>query len=433
MTKYAFLNELEQLLSGLDADERREILEDYEEHFAFAKRANKSDAQVIELVGTPKTVAEEILGGDNDSNVANMSQKATTLKELEAKLSAKAEELNQQATRLEEQLATQKQALNNQDKDNLETFVDSAVAFAETMVGQAGAFAQNIAETVSETLTETMDDLSLTNEVESETLIEEIVDVSAVKKVIINARNQKINIKKTYDETAKVRLTKGMLSVKVEDEILYIESRELKRNFRNWFSVSVATPAILEVQLPDVTYNLIQAKTINARLEFSNIAAEQLDINTTNSKIHGNTIKGQINVGTNNGTIEITNLAGNIEAKTINGGIKLTEITGNVEAKTTNGGISLSNITGNIGAKTTNGRIKFDNNTIKQNVELRTTNGKIVTDLLTKPENAKFELSTSNSKTVLFGTNRNYEIFGDGAYEVKLSTSNAKIEVSQKE
>jgi len=61
MTKYNFLNELERRLAKLPEDERREILEDYEEHFKFAKEAQKSDDEVIALFGSPEKIAKEII------------------------------------------------------------------------------------------------------------------------------------------------------------------------------------------------------------------------------------------------------------------------------------------------------------------------------------------------------------------------------------
>ena len=45
------------------------------------------------------------------------------------------------------------------------------------------------------------------------------------------------------------------------------------------------------------------------------------------------------------------------------------------------------------------------------------------------PANATFELSTTHGKTLLFGNERNYEVFGTGENVVDLSTTNGKIEV----
>jgi len=60
MTKYNFLNELERRLAKLPEEDRREIMQDYEEHFEFAVEAGKSDEAVIESLGSPEKIAKEV-------------------------------------------------------------------------------------------------------------------------------------------------------------------------------------------------------------------------------------------------------------------------------------------------------------------------------------------------------------------------------------
>ena len=82
MTKYNFLNELERKLARLSADDRQEIMEDYENHFTFAKEAGKSDEEVIASLGTPAQLAKEVLAdyqlelivdqAENDQSVGNV-------------------------------------------------------------------------------------------------------------------------------------------------------------------------------------------------------------------------------------------------------------------------------------------------------------------------------------------------------------------------
>jgi uncharacterized membrane protein len=60
MTKYNFLNELERQLAKLPEEDRREIMQDYEEHFEFAVEAGKSDEEVIASLGSPEKIAKEV-------------------------------------------------------------------------------------------------------------------------------------------------------------------------------------------------------------------------------------------------------------------------------------------------------------------------------------------------------------------------------------
>ena len=459
MTKYSFLNELDQLLGELGANERREILEDYEEHFAFAKRADKSDAEVIELVGTPAEIASEILGskvektpadavgGDNEAQQEALQEQKEALEAqaealeaqaeaLEAKLAAQAEALEAQAEALEAQaeaLGAEQEALEDEedifeaeDETFVEDFLTQAGSFVETLVDQAGVFVGNMSETISDAMSEA----TLENAVESGTLIEEIVDVAGVKNVIIKARNQKVDIEKTTSSTARVRLTKGMLATRVEGDTLYVEAREMKRKMGIGLFINIETLPELKVELPESVYELIQAKTSNAKIEIESFELDKLDLESTNGKLEVSGVKANIlKLETNNGKIEVNDSKGNVTAKTTNGKIDLVGIAGAVYAHSTNAKIALDGVTGDIKAKTTNGKVELRNDTINQNVKLSSVNAKIGIMLQEKPESAKFELTTSNAKTKLFGTDRNYDVFGEGAYEVKLTTSNARIDV----
>ena len=442
MTKYSFLYELDQLLSGLADDERREILEDYEEHFAFAKRADKSDAQVIELVGTPAEIASEILGSkvegssaskiarDNEQQKKELEAQAAALEEqaaaLEAKLAAQAEALEAQAEALEAKLEAKEAQKDKEEESFVDDFISQAGSFVETLVDQAGVFVGSVSETISEAVSEA----TLENAVESGTLIEEIVDVTGVENVIIKAQNQKVGIEKTTYPTARVRLTKGMLAVKVEGDTLYIEAREMKRKMGIGLFINFEPMPELMVELPEAVYHMIKAKTSNAKIEIESFNLDKLDLESTNGKLDVANIKANtLMLETTNGKIEVENSRGDIDAKTTNGKIELTGVDGVVYVNSTNAKINLEGITGDIRAKTTNGKIELINDRINQNVKLSTVNAKVDVMLKHKPANAQFELSTSNAKTKLFGTDRNYDVFGDGKHEVKISTSNAKIEV----
>ncbi len=52
-----FLHALEEALSGMDAEQRREILADYEEHFALGREAGKTDRDISRSLGDPHQLA----------------------------------------------------------------------------------------------------------------------------------------------------------------------------------------------------------------------------------------------------------------------------------------------------------------------------------------------------------------------------------------
>jgi len=435
MTKYSFLNELDQLLSGLAEDERREILEDYEEHFAFAKRAEKSDAEIIALVGTPADIAAEILGHPEQKNATNEKKER---EEQEKELEKQAKALEEQAAILEAKLAAQAKALEEQaealaqqsEKQQENSFGTQVGSLVDTLTATVGSVVGSVSDVITESFEIDSEGLP-EHAVQSESLIEEIVDMGVVKNVIIEARNQKVSIEKTTYPTARIRLSRGMLAVKVEGDTLYIESRALKRKLSFGSFVTIEqSGSSLEVELPEIVYNLIQAKTINAKIEIEAFKVDELNLETNNGKLEVSSVIGdKLKLKTGNGRIEVEEVKGSLTAKTSNGKISLADVDGNVDVKTNNGKIELDGITGDIIAKTSNGRIEFENDTIKQNVRLSTSNSGIAVGLKQKPEHATFELSTSNAKTKLFDTERNYDVFGDGTYKVKLTTSNGRIEV----
>ncbi|WP_017187725.1 DUF1700 domain-containing protein [Alkalibacillus haloalkaliphilus] len=61
MNKQQYLNELRSHLISLNPQELQEILYDYEEHFENAKSDGKSELEVVNELGAPSKVAEEIM------------------------------------------------------------------------------------------------------------------------------------------------------------------------------------------------------------------------------------------------------------------------------------------------------------------------------------------------------------------------------------
>lgn len=62
MTRNEYLSKLRSYLSSLREGELREILLDYEEHFNIGREKGKTDDEISTELGSPKEVAESILG-----------------------------------------------------------------------------------------------------------------------------------------------------------------------------------------------------------------------------------------------------------------------------------------------------------------------------------------------------------------------------------
>ena len=61
MTKEEFLNKLNEALRGLSLNERRDILQDYEEHFVIGLEEGKTEAEIAERLGSPSSIGKELL------------------------------------------------------------------------------------------------------------------------------------------------------------------------------------------------------------------------------------------------------------------------------------------------------------------------------------------------------------------------------------
>jgi uncharacterized membrane protein len=60
MNREEFLKELEERLIGISKEDKKEILQDYEEHFKIGKKKKRSEEEIAKSLGEPKEIAKEI-------------------------------------------------------------------------------------------------------------------------------------------------------------------------------------------------------------------------------------------------------------------------------------------------------------------------------------------------------------------------------------
>lgn len=60
LTKEQFLTQLKKSLKGISSDERQDILQDYEEHFAIGLEEGKTEQQIADSLGQPSQIAREL-------------------------------------------------------------------------------------------------------------------------------------------------------------------------------------------------------------------------------------------------------------------------------------------------------------------------------------------------------------------------------------
>ncbi|GGB52521.1 DUF1700 domain-containing protein [Virgibacillus dakarensis] len=61
MTEKQFMDQLNASLKKLSTEEKQDILQDYQEHFAIGKAEGKTEEQIADALGSPNKIARELL------------------------------------------------------------------------------------------------------------------------------------------------------------------------------------------------------------------------------------------------------------------------------------------------------------------------------------------------------------------------------------
>ena len=79
MNKHDFMNKLYALLSPIKEPERRDIMRDFEEHFAAGAEKGKSEEQICRELGSPEQVASQFLTPEQMQAVSQPSNASKTI------------------------------------------------------------------------------------------------------------------------------------------------------------------------------------------------------------------------------------------------------------------------------------------------------------------------------------------------------------------
>jgi uncharacterized membrane protein len=80
MNKEQFLKQLSSSLKRLPTDERQDILQDYEEHFAIGLEQGKTEEDIASSLGSPNQIAKEFLASYHLEKVESSSTAANILR-----------------------------------------------------------------------------------------------------------------------------------------------------------------------------------------------------------------------------------------------------------------------------------------------------------------------------------------------------------------
>lgn len=340
MTEEQYLLELERLLMGMSVIDRVDVLRDVSEYFASGRLDGKSDAAMVEELGTPSALASDLLG-------------------------------------TVEPLTTERKELAIVKSPN--------VAFRNVSINVLQAH---------------------------------------VKVVPSDDGFAYATLETERDHGVTMDIVGDTLEIRIESERRF--------GLSNLFSWIVTKAPVLHVELPRHAYEKVMIKNRLGSCNMSNVDATSVDVESENGSITAHTVRAdRASFRSSNGKVSLTSITGQIlDAQSSNGSVEVgASNVDRLEIQSSNGRLDINDVTGAIEGKTSNGRIDCVIDVIEHPIRLKTNNGRIDMRLKQDPRDAVIRAKTRNGKVELFGDRANERTFGDGAVEVKLTSSNGSITV----
>ncbi|PSL34320.1 uncharacterized protein DUF1700 [Planomicrobium soli] len=336
MTKNHFLNELEQALARLPEEERNDILQDISEYFINGLQDEKSEMDIASELGSPQTIADELMESYDFSQPENSSKAVN---------------------------------LSKSNFDQVDAEIDSG-----SLVILPSA------------------DNEIHVDVEDKHYKQKLSVDILDRTLVVALKNEKKWGFFNFNANMKSPVVTIQLPSKTYEQIkLYtdngrivgreLQSTEVKAKSENG-----------DIQFSRITANRLIAESDNGALELRTVQADVIAAKSDNGKIDLQDIQTKdVELETDNGSITMTNVTGNIQAETDNGRITLLsiDIERNIDLKTDNGSIVVetmsdpANVT--IEADRDHGKANIFNEKGKRfifgdgrnNVRLRTDNGSL--------------------------------------------------------
>lgn len=289
MTEQQFLQQLEQALERLPAEERNDILQDIREYFANGRADGKSDSDIAEELGSPEAIAKELIDSFDFSQSTAPAEKIDISKDKFDKVD----------------IQTDNAVLQILPSDDGKMHVDV----------ENKTYRQHLAvDILDRTLVITLKEearkwgfFTITGSFKSPTLI-----VQLPPKIY-----EKIQILSDHGSVTGGRLESTELLVETDNG-----SINLNQIFAEKFTVKSDNGAI---KLNDVQAKNLRAETDNGQLTLKDISADKVDAVSDNGGITLKDVKGDVHAQTDNGRIHLlaADLERSITLETDNGSILL--------------------------------------------------------------------------------------------------------------
>lgn len=226
--------------------------------------------------------------------------------------------------------------------------------------------------------------------------LNEEFEAANIENIVIEADNANIEILPHDDPTVRIKATgrnpEEDMNVEINGETLLIH---LIHNRNKLFQFDIfSSVSSLKVYVPDKMFASIHAESDNGRIQGEGFKAKD------------------VKVTTDNGLIELQYL-----------------VSDRILVEADNGKISLEGVEGDIQAETDNGAISLVTDNLDRNITLTTDVGMIDITTSTQPTNAEIIARVDLGNVNIFGHSNSHTTFGEGEYQVRLTTDIGKIKV----
>ncbi|GKV69737.1 hypothetical protein NCCP2716_22350 [Sporosarcina sp. NCCP-2716] len=288
MTENRYIAELERLLDRLPADEQRDIVQDIREYFADGHLDGKSDEEITASLGSPLSIAQELLAGYPEPSQTVHPDTAESIRI--------------------ENSDYQDIAMDVHHGSLLVSPSDNHVTTVELLNGndKVKLTAEVIGSTLQVKLTSLRPRFLMFGFIGKDVLVKVSLPKKLYGTIGLKTDNGRIAAEKILCQSLRLKSNNGRILLREA------AARQL-----------VVTTDNGRIGIANTQADRVHAKTDNGRIEMNHVDSETLSVETDNGRIELHHVDGHITGETDNGRIELMTdiLDRNIDLKTDNGSI----------------------------------------------------------------------------------------------------------------
>ncbi|MCY9514421.1 DUF4097 family beta strand repeat-containing protein [Paenibacillus apiarius] len=360
MQRLEFLVKLERLLNGIPDSERKEIMSDFETHFAEAREMGKTDDEIVRSLGSVQSIADEIIE-QYRPHAAPAGGSGTE------KPSSGERESSFQAGGLNFELP-------NYHHDSLEGnqpygYMGSAIHAANIMTDVTDVFIESYD---GDTFTYRFD----TSDPEQYEVTEEVVHDTYNIKVILRRTGAKrffslmssagadLYVRVPQSFRGSMRLNSNSGDVKVR----YLQNEQIRIQLNSGdASIENSSIGLLradaksgDVEIENCRFGVLEVEALSGDLAVENVAAQRVRLNSTSGDLELEGVEAEeLVMELLSGDLEVRNGRGERWiCSTASGDVKLERIAADVEAASASGDVTVQDICGTLRVDVKNGDIR---------------------------------------------------------------------------